>query len=750
MSAPVNSRIWVMKLTGTAYDETNLGLFSNSPAFIGSYPSLPIIKSLDGFSVSMGDYLPSFTGSIVLDNTPYSLGESRFSDLLTDTHRQTLINVRFRLYYLEVSALSTTSFSLSSLSLFGEYNIDNFNFDELTVTLNCSRSLIANTPITRQVPIVTGYGDAPSGSYSQYLPLIFGTGVWTPLVPMSGDYSYNGISTVRNNAPISAINGYSVFDSVYNTWVSFNPCPSATYSWYNEATSGGASYVDIHNSIEILYKLGRHSVSYTLAEDKATIITSVVVPVRFEVTIPTGEIIVKIVRVTPSGTVGSVLGTGRGKFSDQTAVIGVKNIEIFFDKPVIHDGVTDHYLSVAFANTTVANVSSIRYSGTLTTGFYQDANTKTYYTSTTVSPIEFQCYGIRDTKYLDYTTFALDSDGNGASGVRWTQRTAPTGQTETSIVGVQMAANINGITDGTGGDITGSANSLLTQARHIFKYFSLRYTGQKFDVLSTTTALTTVEQDIHVNIAGAFRGAYFMRQAIDELCRQSRARINYVSTGNGVSDVAVGYPSFFETAKISVATITDDNALFVSASLIGQETQVNRFRMSYFAGASYKSTLPPYETRSLLDWYYNKDYLTSAISTTSYTRYGNKYINDEDFALIGTSADALKVARKIAKRFAFPSLLCQFEVPFSEFKSVRVLDLLEVLHSSVPYSFGGSTKTLNPSYTGTEVDLAKGRPWRRAKRYRAEVESIELLYNENTTAKLRLTVRLITSPTDPT
>ncbi|RTL03774.1 hypothetical protein EKK58_11985 [Candidatus Dependentiae bacterium] len=239
-----------------------------------------------------------------------------------------------------------------------------------------------------------------------------------------------------------------------------------------------------------------------------------------------------------------------------------------------------------------------------------------------------------------------------------------------------------------------------------------------------------------------------MRQAVEELCRTAGARINYKLF---VEDAGSGLAHFFEDEKSVSGVITDDNARFISGALIGQETITNRMRISSNSTASYKSNVPPYEASTYYEWHYDKDYLTKSISEESFNRYGHKYLSVEKFDLISDiDQDPLKIAKKLAIRFAYPSLLCQFEVPFSEFKTLGVLDLVEVLHSSVPYSFGGSTSALNPTYNGDEVDLTNGRPWRRAKRYRGEVEAIELLYNERTTAKLRLTVRLITNPADPT
>lgn len=760
MTAPNNTRIWLVLFDSADFDIGELGFLSSAPISVSNAPATPILKSLDGFSIAMGNYLPEFSGSIVLDNRPNSLGfGNRFSDYFSDQHRQTPINVTLKVYYAEAATNATDHYNTltnATLTLYAELTTSGFSFNEETASINCKYSVVTDVPVTRTLPNITDFATAPSGSLSAYLPLIFGS-AWTPLVPATSDYTWNGIATVRDDAPLYSASGYSVYDNLSTEWTYFNPCPSGTYSWNNQTLSGTPTATGLTQGYEVGYLLGRHSVSYTDDRDKATIITSVVLPIYFDVASPAGQINASIYRVPSNGT-SSLLASGSAIFTDQYTGIGSHDIEIFFDKPVIHDGVTPHYLMISFPNITAFQLSIMLHNGSSVDIFYRTTSGGSTFYWGNSNPIEFKCYGISDTTYLSYdswtapggTVGSLDADGNGVAMMKWTQRTAPTGQTQTSIAGLQIAVGVQGITDGAGGDITGTADMLLSESRHVLQYFRERFpnTGQKFSVEDPTTALTTIESARHVNINGAFRGAVFMRQAIEELCRTSGARINYKLL---IEDAGAGYAKFFEDTKTVTAVITDDNASFITGVLIGQETITNRMRVLSNSIAAYKSNVSPVEAQSTFEWYYNKDYLTKAISQTSYDRYGHKYLGEEKFPLIWDYAgDPLKIAKKLAIRFALPSLLCQFEVPFSEFKTIRVLDLVEVLHSSVPYSFGGSTTTMNPSYNGTEVDLAKGRPWRRAKRYRAEVEAIELLYNANTTAKLRLTVRLITSPTDPT
>ncbi len=280
-----------------------------------------------------------------------------------------------------------------------------------------------------------------------------------------------------------------------------------------------------------------------------------------------------------------------------------------------------------------------------------------------------------------------------------------------------------------------------------------------YSPLLSATALTVPRSDVHIKINGKFEGDWYVSDAIAEVCRQSIGRLQYSNDGSSLPTLK---PKFYDEGRAtSQAVLTDENSDLVSCRLAGFESVLNTFNITYPLSGYFLYTghTDPVDFTSALFWASGGSYLMTDLSSDSTSRYGAKTLRDDFYSLLGSpdeeifvsnNQNALKIATQLARRFGYPSIYAVLDVQFANFATLKVLDVVEILHPGLPSWFGTSTQAMFPTYNGTETDLTRGRPWKRAKRYRAQIESLEIITAESSTPKLRIGVRLVTGPKDHT
>ncbi len=96
MTSAISKTIFVIRFSG---DFSGIGSISTDPIVIDSVPAYPVIKELSGISITMGDYEPSISGSVTIDNSTGSLGfQRRFSDLLDSKDTGANIGATAKIY----------------------------------------------------------------------------------------------------------------------------------------------------------------------------------------------------------------------------------------------------------------------------------------------------------------------------------------------------------------------------------------------------------------------------------------------------------------------------------------------------------------------------------------------------------------------------------------------------------------------------------------------------------------------------
>ncbi|WP_460914295.1 hypothetical protein, partial [Staphylococcus aureus] len=96
--------------------------------------------------------------------------------MLTDQHSTNLYKKRFAIYYYDYAISDSRDIVAlnTDLTLLGDFQAEEFTVVEDTLSITCTKTIIDNIPVTRRLPEIGDFADAPSGAAGQFLPLVFG------------------------------------------------------------------------------------------------------------------------------------------------------------------------------------------------------------------------------------------------------------------------------------------------------------------------------------------------------------------------------------------------------------------------------------------------------------------------------------------------------------------------------------------------------------------------------------------------
>lgn len=110
-----------------------------------------------------------------------------------------------------------------------------------------------------------------------------------------------------------------------------------------------------------------------------------------------------------------------------------------------------------------------------------------------------------------------------------------------------------------------------------------------------------------------------------------------------------------------------------------------------------------------------------------------------------------KVAEFLATTYALPHTFVTIELPFFDYTSLDMMDVITVTHPDLPAYFGTTSNAKLPTYNNTETPISQGHYWKRAQSYRMQIEAKEMAFNIDGYPTLRLTCRVLDNyPKDPT
>jgi hypothetical protein len=764
-----------LKTTGatTSFDISSRPVIDES----GSY--YPILKEISSLGSAMGDFLPvNSTGTITLNNAPNSFGfERRFSDILD---RYTIIDQEVTIYAVQ-EVVTNLAPGIADQAWKGRIRDFTINVDGQTIDINVESSSISQRVATKMIDS-TNFPNAPVKSYGQALPIVFGTDIEVKPIQISADgatapdYAY---ATTLGNSTSGYINGgvtsYYVkdYDGIYRAITS--SAVTTPRNGYTGATANNGIM-----TTEVAFRS-----SFASASTDSYLCTGVRVRLLgtgIGAGTVTGTITLRVYEDLNGAPALQPIATATVEKFDYSAAFHASaefDIKGSLDRPLLFSKSTYYYLSISATNETAATCSSTLIMLTVDGSAYSWSRitTGTTENGTNWKPkslfyggnLDFGFYPCLFADTPDPTLIEDGKDfyvntetGLGNSYFNITQNAAGTGQTNSDLTKLDYVVKIDGLKDNSSGTISGSANYQIVDAKYAIllldkEWNGTTWTGGRIDSGKFSSyhagARGNSADSLNRYLSGASKGRSAVWALFGEICKSSASRlvpVNSTSSGKYLGFWAFG------SANATAAIITDEEANILSIEQRGVETIVNNVQGSYgwslttvdpnrwlIAGAS--------DRLGTMLMYNDLSGVGTMLCAASIASYGQRYLSDNQFDFIGDATSATNLARCIIARYAVPTVYVILDVPFFKYSTLSLLDVIEIVHPDLPAYFGTSSDAHNPTYTGTEVDMRDNLYWKRAQRYRAQIESRVMNFNLGGFPTLRIEARLLlNSPNDPT
>lgn len=735
----------------------------------------PILRSISGIGLRMGLYVPDrITGSIVLDNSPDSFGyERKISDLL---ERYTCIEQTIQIYTgrSAINGAVSGDFALEFEGVIKRLGYDASN-DTLRLDIEgkqLPKDVIARLLNSNESPFV----DTPDYSSGKYLPLVFGESVQVKPIVFD-DISELSISlgyatTLADTFTVEGIQTYYCKDHK-GTYQEVDSAPPGNTPFHEYVPS---SYTTSH------WRSLGHGQLINLAADERCICVQVEIKFSGD-NVPggvySGGFRVELLDSDPEGKPGTVLASGvinKADYDTEMKGTGEFWAVVQLDRAAVLSG-GDFWIATYQTSSSTDTVFlqfgslSVMQAATIADLLVTDDGSPTKIwsvtsTSATNSLFHFRLIGVAFVDTPAPVSDYWNSLGYGAAYLNIQQTTAPAGYSETDLRKLDFVLAINGIIDDGSGTITGSASGLIAYPHHIarlllnFSWNGSTWTeGSNFETstFSSTHTIASATGQYWRAVGGRTDSKILTDELIADICRNTGFRLTQRLNGKWA---LYGWG----TQVTSTTVLHDDNSEITDVSIQGTENLVNHVQLLYDRVLANVETLNFFASGKVsnyaggLDWNYNSNGWTQAFLTDSHNLYGNRELRDSEFRWLNdysgsASSAAETIARFFMAHYGYPPVYVELECDYFAFRTLQLLDVVTILHTDLPAHFGTSPNANLPySTTSADVaDLLQGHKWRRAKPYRAQIESRLLDWNNDGFPKLRLRCRLLLNyPYDPT
>jgi hypothetical protein len=718
---------------------------------IPSIISWPIIKSVGSIGANMGDYLPQTSAtSITLSNEYGSIGfERRFLDLLD---RYTIINQQI-LIYLAVSAIGEFSDANYELKWAGTIKNLQVNSEDLVINI-AGRGItdrVLNTIVTQDK-----FNSASEASLNYALPIIFGQNVQVkPLnidsyvVPTQAEMAYG--TNLRHYKCGGLKKAYAKgHDNVYHEIAAQASGSSASIALGRNYVAGkvnGGAYIA---------RLG-HRID---SQANGYVITGASVWIYKSAGIAAGEMIFRVhiddnlQNATLQRAPGTILGEGVYQNSLLSAAAGVYEIRINFNKPIVIPPYTEFIFTHGIANETTGFIRE-----------YYEAVAENVYT---LNIFGDQIWFLSNTRRFYWGVYALEiyddnpygsDDDNVHAQVFLYQKADLTEVPDLSKI--DWVFEVDGLKDNSSGTVTGAANQLIESPQHIVELMTkldngTSYTGGQFgsEHSATWPEVNTASSRYYRKVAGKTQGATTLTSFLADICSATASRI----TMHPSTSTPLGYWAWGYTAD-AIDDITQEDCKIISGEIQGTESIVNAAQIFYAdklvdvdfitstALGQFKSFSASISSIDTTSSVYAE---ANALTSVSRSIYGNLELQDKTNLWIADATSAHNMCLSYLRRYLYPSVYYFIEVPYLRYKALKLLDVVRITHPELAAFFGTTPDASRATYAATEVDLSTGFYWARANSTRAQIEGIQTIFDDKNMPRLRLTIKLLNNPADPT
>lgn len=733
------------KTTGAAVTVSISNWYSSDAVYF------PVLLSVSGVGSRMQGVLPAtVTGSIEIDNKPNSLGfQRRFSDYL-DTYTPIEQNIVIYAAYTTDADFAPAGDKVqifkgrvSSVALRGQ-----------TCSVSIESRGLPKRFITKALDSVS-FPSIPAANIGRHLPIVFGTSVEVAPVRVSADglttsqFAY--ATTLGATFPVGGVQQYYAkdFRGEYQAVASVAAVNTSVYGYSGTANLPGINPAATGD--EYLYAFATASTVYALVAwslemnqgTAGTQTTNFTVSI-YESSAADGSDRVRIAEAKKTYT---------------TNATGYYSVYGGFQRPVVLKPNKTYYFGWS------------RSSGTLTWAKDSTLANQTIYirtnsvgeagywaTSSTIQPSLFGLYGVR---FVDTKSSAADFDGLGYAYIDASQTSLGGSPTDLSLLDLVLA--VNGLTDDSSGTITGVASTQIVGPKHAMQVLDREWNGSAWVAGSGDF---TQYNSTHLNITNvttnqltrtlkcASSGRTTWQDMAAQICGDTACRI--ALTNSTTAGKSWGIWAWGVNSTVA-AVLSDEDCEILSVELRGSTTIVNRFIAYYnkqlrFADVTKITAEGSFaQYGGTLNWYNGANVLATALTSISDSVYGRRQNASPRFDFIGDSQSAEVAARYILSTYAKPHVFAECIVPFQKYQTLDLLQVVEIVHPDLPAYFGTASNADLPSYSGTSVEITTGNYYKRANRYRAQIEGRQIEANVKGFPLLRLTLRILDNyPTDMT
>lgn len=739
---------------------TTKTVYCSNIALEDSPAILPIIDSIGALGTALDTYLPqASSSSITLKNSIGTYGfQRRFGDIL---ERYSIIDQSVTAY-LKFITPTTTSYTVSSSDQIWKAKAASYSMQfqgEPTISINLVADTIARDVLNNQITTEL-WSSAPTSALAKYLPFVIGVGV--DVKPISVDVGHDTTSrylyaTIFQGAyPVQGVQSYYIRD-FRNDYIEVISAASTSTSLLSSSPTSSSSLSLQYEKAGELPSTA--SANYLLQGGKITMYGNGSLSGTVD-----GDFVIRIYEQAPiDGPGDQIVGTAKvakSTYSTQIQTTAEYTIDFCFDKVVPIESGRVYYVGIVDSNPdAVVSLGRIR-TGSTGTQWGRSSDNGNWYERADGMKFEFR--GVVFDDAPDSDPIYYDDFGLAPALVTMTQRSAPSGQVNPTIDGLDFVFGVNGFVDDGSGTLTGTPNLLLNAPKNIMRLLDREWNGSawaagKFDFTkfsaSHTNTIDGGSAAYNRGVNGRIDGPATRDQIIAEVCKNSACRVTlHTGTTNQLGLYAWG------NNVTSSRTITEEDCRIIRYEVRGSDSIVNYIPLRYSANLRYVKPLDFATAQQSVDLfglsqlYDGSSALGTELLSKSVDLYGRRDLRESEFRLISDDASVLVMQKYIAARYGIADAYVTLELPdLNKYSGIEMLDVISVSSPVLPQYYGTAPDAYYPTYSATSVDLVAGEYWRRAPLVRMQVEAREVFFSENAPPSLRLLCRVLNNyPKDPT
>ena len=317
-----------------------------------------------------------------------------------------------------------------------------------------------------------------------------------------------------------------------------------------------------------------------------------------------------------------------------------------------------------------------------------------------------------------------------------------------SLENERFLISSKGMKDDSSGTITGSANSLIKQPRHVLELLMHEWNGSNWvDNLSDLTKFSNTHDLVNggsfsINIQGSTQGRAVLTNVIQEIAQTSMCQIVPLRDGK--------LALFFYGTKRSVTASFDDERINLdSISTDGVQTVVNSARFLYARGLQTR-------TESLLAEggfrQHNGSYVTNdntpmlvKISPNSQTLYGVRETRDEVLNWLGDEDSVIHFAGLFLTKHQSPKSQIILDIKYDNGTELEILDKINIYSDLISSITGSAQEAMFPvNTTGDDSQpITSGHYFKRGKKNTCAITGLQLVLNSQSVPVYRVTTEIV-------